>query len=164
MPMLFFKNYFKTQIFSTALLCFTSNCKLKETKIRRQTTITRGIRNSYAMLIQKSELVDQYEGLLCWFLLDCWQTSFKISPSYTLFGIPVFRNSGWSPDFHAMLHWATLLLSGMQDQKKKEGVHPNPSKSAQERYLVTSHLEKVWVFFKPTTAATVFSYALWKVC
>lgn len=71
------------------------------------------------MLIQKAELVDQYEGLLCWFLLDFWQTSFKISPSYTLFGISVFRNSGWSPDLHLMLHWATLLLSGMQDKKMK---------------------------------------------
>ena len=38
--------YFKMQIFSTSLLCYTSNCKLQETKIRRQTTIARGIRNS----------------------------------------------------------------------------------------------------------------------
>lgn len=38
--------YFKMQIFSTSLLCHTSNCKLQETKIRRQTTIARGIRNS----------------------------------------------------------------------------------------------------------------------
>lgn len=154
------------QISSTGQLCFTSNCKLKETKIRRQTTITRGIRNSQAMLIQKAQLVDQYEGL---FYVGSYQISGKLHSKSLL--VTNYLKSlclGTVGGLRiCMQHYTEQPYYSLVRKTKK--IRCSPRVNIQECYLVTTNLAKVAVvvilfcvfcFFKSTTAATVFLCAL----
>lgn len=105
------------QIFSTSLLCHTSNCKLQETKIRRQTTIAKGIRNLGCVDSKSRTGWPLWGNLLCWLLLHFWQTSFEVSFGYKLFEVHVFGNRELFPDFCVTLLSVTSF-SGMPPKKK----------------------------------------------